>query len=170
MVERKIIVAQMEWVFIDKSEWGPGPWHTEPDKIQWQHEGRACLIVRNASGALCGYAGVTEGHPFFGVEYDKGTTGKNSDHWDHSPEAQLDVHGGITFSDYCNPHEGDRGICHVLEDEEKTYWFGFDCGHVQDLMPTHKHLSDAVYRDVPYVRDQVQRLAEQLNRIDRERR
>ena len=48
--------------------WGPGPWVDKPDKIQWPDKvtGLPCLVVRNHSGAWCGYVGVSEEHPHFG--------------------------------------------------------------------------------------------------------
>lgn len=61
---------------IDKSQWGDGPWQSEPDKIQWQDEatGLPCLIVRGPVGALCGYVGVPKTHPAYGLHYDGCTT------------------------------------------------------------------------------------------------
>lgn len=53
---------------VDKAGWGPGPWQSEPDKMQGP--GLPCLIVRNSLGALCGYAGVSPGHPAYGLHYD----------------------------------------------------------------------------------------------------
>lgn len=58
---------------VDKSTWGPGPWQSEPDKLQWKDEatGLACLIVRSdVSGSLCGYVGVPSTHPAYGLSYD----------------------------------------------------------------------------------------------------
>lgn len=51
----------IEYQTIDKSEWGAGPWQSEPDKKQWQdpETGLPCLIVRGPPGALCGYGGLT---------------------------------------------------------------------------------------------------------------
>lgn len=56
----------------DKAGWGDGPWQSEPDKRQWQDDatGLPCLIVRGPVGALCGYVGVPEGHPAYGLSYD----------------------------------------------------------------------------------------------------
>jgi hypothetical protein len=79
----------MEWTRIDKSSWPDGPWQNEPDKAQWidKATGYDCLIVRNHSGAWCGYVGVPEGHPCHGKGYD---------------DVDVDVHGGLTFADSCN--------------------------------------------------------------------
>src|SRR5258708_7790184 len=73
---------------IDKSEWGPGQWLDEPDKIQWQDEatGLPCLVVRGPVGALCGYVGVAPNHSLHGKGYD---------------DCDVDVHGGLTFAHGC---------------------------------------------------------------------
>jgi hypothetical protein len=36
----------IEYLFLDKSEWGAGPWQIEPDKVQWQDNetGLPCLV------------------------------------------------------------------------------------------------------------------------------
>lgn len=95
-----------EWTRLDKSTWGDGAWQSEPDKVQWVDDttGLDCLIVRNNGGALCGYVGLPESHPFHGKDY--GQCSQNppcEDSWcDHSPGSRVDVHGGLTFADSCN--------------------------------------------------------------------
>jgi hypothetical protein len=144
----------------DKSEWGAGPWMDEPDKMHWIDEATDmdCLIVRNGGGALCGYVGVTEGHPMFGKHYD---------------EAEVTVHGGLTFSDYCAE---DGKICHVPAPgrPERVYWFGFDCSHSGDYSPAYaqrlKQYGDIYghtdqYRNVAYVQAQCAKLARQLKAV-----
>lgn len=61
-----------EWRWLDKSAWGSGEWTSEPDKKQWADAatGLPCLIVRGPFGALCGYVGVPQDHPAFGLHYD----------------------------------------------------------------------------------------------------
>jgi hypothetical protein len=63
-------VETKEYRTIDKTLWPRGEWDDEPDKMQWQDEatGLPCLIVRGPVGALCGYVGVPEGHPCFGLQ------------------------------------------------------------------------------------------------------
>lgn len=94
-----------------KSEWKAGPWHNEPDKKQWSdaETGLPCLIVRGPVGALCGYVGVTKGHPFYGVGYSECPQGAacadrtEENLWcDHTPEHLLEVHGGVTFAGPCH--------------------------------------------------------------------
>ena len=186
------------WTYMDRSDWPRGEWTSEPDKMQWQDEatGLPCLIVRNQSGALCGYVGVAEGHPFFGLEYSDCSLPEAKPHgitedaeisqwWaerkakrlvcnergycDHTPESILEAHGGITFSDFCRPYgdDGERGICHVPDagEPERVYWFGFDCAHSWDVIPTmqgHGYGNEGWYKPVSYVQAECQKLAEQL--------
>lgn len=104
--------AAMEWARLDKSSWGDGPWQNEPDKVQWLDEatGLDCLIVRNNGGALCGYVGVPESHPWHGKDYSQCTQTPACDesYCDHTPEHRLRVHGGITFADGCNEPSRER--------------------------------------------------------------
>jgi len=98
---------------IDKSDWARGPWDNEPDKIQWQDPATRlpCLIVRGPIGALCGYVGVYEWHPLFGVGYSECPKGEacserkpdgDYQYCDHRPESALTVHGGLSFADRCH--------------------------------------------------------------------
>ncbi len=133
---------------IDKSKWGDGPWQHEPDRKEWTHAGFACLIVRGGlHGALCGYVGVPPGHPWHGKKYD---------------EVVADCHGGLTYANHC------RGaVCHVPApgEPEDLYWLGFDHAHAWDLSPAYPSRygldSDEVYRDMEYVTEGVESLAQQ---------
>lgn len=156
----------IEYHTIDKSTWGDGPWQNEPDKVQYPdpETGLPCLIVRNYSGALCGYVGITESHPYYKKDYD-------------TPD--VSVHGGITFADMCSPG-GDEahGICHVpgLGEPDHVWWLGFDCHHAFDLAPGMEaryktqlpmlYHSDNIYRDIPYVKSQIASLAKQLKALE----
>lgn len=160
--------------FQDKSHYPHrGEWDNEPDKIQWVDfiSGLDCLIVRNRGvGALCGYVGVPDGHPWFGKSYSCCTLPVPCQelYCDHSIDHDIDVHGGLTFSGFCD--EGnDHGICHVPEPGRpaRVSWFGFDCSHCFDLSPeyTENPMPEEVYRNVAYVRQQVQKLALQLHEV-----
>jgi GNAT superfamily N-acetyltransferase len=144
--------------------WGVGPWVHEPDKVSWTDPltGRPCLVVRNHMGSLCGYVAVDPGHRLHGVSYNQ-------------VDCELEVHGGLTFSDKCD--DGPHGrICHIPEPGKphNVWWFGFDCGHAWDFTPMlHGPLMQglgilrhaepwAVYRGVGYVITEVQALARQL--------
>lgn len=105
------------------SEFGPGPWEAEPGRVEWYHGDTPCLMRRNRMGVCCGYAAVAPGHPLHGKGYDD------------APD--FVVHGGLTFASSCDGEEG-TGICHVPRPGEpgEVWWFGFDCGHGMDLIPT----------------------------------
>src|SRR5437588_8775903 len=141
-----VIALEREYHTRDKAEWGDGPWLSEPDKAQWTDPatGLPCLAVRGQSGALCGYVGVTEGHPFFGVGYDADATLPVNHRCDEpycrpSPEHVLDVHGGVTFSEACDDGAEDRAICHTPKpgESDHVWWIGFDCAHFYDFSPDY---------------------------------
>jgi len=88
----RLEMKTIEYRTQDKSTWEVrGEWDNEPDKVQWKDEatGLPCLIVRGPLGAWCGYVGVSEGHKFFGKDYD---------------DVDADVHGGLTFAKGCSDH------------------------------------------------------------------
>lgn len=133
-----------------------GPWIGEPNKMQWidAATGLPCLIVRGPLGALCGYAGIYSGHPFHKKNYD---------------DMDVDVHGGLTFSDGSqHPTDESQGICHIPEPgtSDDVWWFGFDCAHCDDFVPgmdlTFSYRG-GTYRNVAYVAAQVTSLAAQLH-------
>lgn len=149
---------------VDRSKWSRGPWDDEPDKKQWIDEatGLPCLVVRSPLGHLCGYVGVSNGHPLFEKSY-----------WD----ADVDVHGGPTYSDHCG---GD--ICHLVEDgdDDNVWWIGFDCAHSGDASPWRddmfrslskftdllsgvRSFGTEAYRSFAYVERECKSLASQLS-------
>lgn len=153
-----------------------GPWVDEPDKVQWVDEktGLDCMVKRNDHGAWCGYVGVTKGHPFYGISY--------SEIYDRFPEVEIDVHGGLTFSDKCHEGLGDDAICHVPFPgrDGDVWWLGFDCAHAFDLSPLmgyrmHEYdperwpwppvqgvLGADVYRTVDFAKNECRKLAASL--------
>lgn len=144
-----------QWTTIDKSDWPEGPWHHEPDKVQWVDEatGLPCLVVRNVMGAWCGYVGVPPGHAWHGVGFG-------------AIDAGVFVHGGLTFAGPCQPDADESaGVCHVPDpgEADDVWWVGFDCNHCFDVMPVWVRLAagDAAYRDLAYVRAEVTGLASQ---------
>ena len=69
---------------------------------EWTTEaGLKATVIATPMGYRCGYVGVPEGHPLYGKHYD---------------DVDVDVHGGLTYSN--------------LEDELWT--FGYDCAHWDD--------------------------------------
>ena len=156
---QKAIRAHTEQMAKAKASYVDGPWNAEPDRVEWRSRSRGlvCLVTRNQVGAWCGYVGLPPGHAFHGK------------HWDDVP---VDVHGGLTFSGFCSGH-----ICHVPAkgEPEDVWWLGFDCAHAFDLIPAmstfltkdnHHELDTGhvyhTYRDLAYVKREVERLADQL--------
>ena len=114
------------------------PWEHEPDHVEWTQHGFACEIKRSpTTGALCGYVYLPEGHPWHG-----GYEGLDE---------LVDVHGGFTYG---------------APKDDGTWCIGFDCSHAGDLCPRmmqHQHWYhpqyDDVYRDIDYVRAEVEKMA-----------
>jgi hypothetical protein len=130
---------------IPKEKWPPGPWHKEPDRLDFEHAGLPCLALRNHFGVWCGYAAVPPGHRLHGQHYD-------------GPD--VTVHGGLTYAGPCSD-----SVCHTPKpgEPDNVWWFGFDCGHGWDLTPANPlRFGDETYRDLAYVRHEIERLAEQL--------
>lgn len=163
--------------FVDKQCWSEGPWMQEPDKVSWVDEstGLDCLAKRNNfQGVWCGYVGLPKGHSLFGVEY--------------NAIEDIEVHGDLTFSGLCDEDDKEQGICHLSDNGESVWWFGFDCGHGGDICPGidafYKKMKiekgmnlgsfdigglfnfgDENYRDLSYVKAECKRLAAQLKSL-----
>lgn len=144
----------------DKSSWGPGLWQNEPDRVDFEAHGLACMLIRNSMGNWCGYAAVERTHPLYEKHYNE-------------VFGAIEVHGGLTYSDKCAGH-----ICHVPAPSkpDDVWWFGFDCGHAFDYKPglaaqlraagvkigSGGRLPGEDYRDVAYARAETDKLAQQL--------
>lgn len=164
---------------VEKSEWGPGPWLDEPDKVVWVDDATDfdCMIVRNGGGALCGYVGVPEAHPWHGTSYGECRhPGCDESYcYEHSPEGRMDVHGGLTFAAPCTKgaSEDEHHICHTARpDTGEVWWFGFDTAHAGDLCPAYSTRYGVeriggyeTYKTVDYVKAEVTSLAAQLKAV-----
>lgn len=146
----------------NKSTWGEGPWQTEPDRVDFVHAGLACLALRHPDfGHWCGYVGVPPGHPLHGRAYQE-------------IEVDLSAHGGLTYSKPCSGY-----ICHVAQPgtPENVWWLGWDFAHAFDFAPAVRAREQRmfanqpqllgrnpmdVYRDLPYVRANIEKVAEEL--------
>lgn len=122
------------------TDYDRGPWDNEPTSDQWVDEatGLLCVASREAAmGHWCGYVRVPDGHPWHGVEYDD--------------LYNVEVHGGLTYADA------------LREKPSGEWWLGFDCAHRGDIVPglRYRGVND-VWRDLPYVRAECARLAQQI--------
>ena len=159
-------MIDIEYRFIDKSEWVDGAWKDEPDKIQYtdKETGMPCLIVRSSrSGHLCGYVGIGEKHPLYQKDYEQ--------------VDDPDVHGGLTYASFCVEDDKEHGVCHIVEpgEEEPLWWFGFDCAHSCDVsgMANPKYFADyqdyrSSYKGFGYVKQQNTRLAVYLKNNEKQ--
>ena len=135
-------------------------WKNEPDRKHWvdPETGFDCLILRGPVGALCGYVGVPEGHPWYG----KG----------HNDLEDIQVHGGLTYADKCAGR-----ICHDEKHGDHpahnhVWWLGFDCAHAGDVIPNwvdkpispfdHNRFKGEEYRNIAYVEGECAKLARQI--------
>lgn len=137
-------------------DWPAGAWDGEPDVVEWFHEGFACMAIRHSTlGHWCGYVGVQSGHSWYQQGYD---------------DVSADVHGGLTFAgDDLTPPQGVESYVAKL----LRWWVGFDCGHSGDLAPAMLLArrtiglgsSGDVYRALPYVVAEVERLVQQAKEV-----
>jgi hypothetical protein len=155
-------IQTIEYRTVDKSTWLRGEWDDECDKKQWtdQATGYACLIVRNQFGALCGYVGIPEVHPCFGMDYDAV----------YESHESLSVHGNLTFSSGCQSehdvdHDQSVGVCHFDPAGGKVWWLGFDCAHACDILPAIG-FGWGEYRNLAYVTAELSNLAAQLKAVE----
>ncbi len=133
---------------VDRKGWEAGPWDNEPDQVMWVAKDPPhfrCMVWRHdANGQLNGYVAVPKDHPAWGRDYG---------------EIDVDVHGGLTFAG--------RGI-------DDSWVFGFDTSHGFDVCPGMEATMRSIgigspmrfgggeYRQLAYVRGEVESLARQL--------
>lgn len=159
LVYTKYLDMRAEPITVTERELPPGPWHDEPDHVDFEHANHACILHRGPSGAWCGYVAVPPGHPWHGKGFS----------WTDGIDAS--VHGGITYAAKCA-----GAICHVAKpgEPDDVWWAGFDCNHHLDMsaqdiiehgcgsyVDTPEYGWVAQYRTVEYARRQTEKLAEQ---------
>ncbi len=118
-------------------------WLEEPNKLEFEHAGLKCLILRDKFLFLGGYVGLPEGHKFHGV---------------HFGEIPFTAHKGLTFS---GQGDGDRR-------ESGYWWVGFYCDRPGDRVPGRPYpdRGGETYRDLEFVRRELESLAEQFEQGD----
>jgi hypothetical protein len=146
--------------WIDKSAWVDGEWQQEPDRIEWVYLGLPCLIVRQEGGWLCGYVGIPPTHPYYGYGKDM----------ENKELKEIYTDKAINFSEASQQIDDPRAVCHQLLPRTDDYWWiGFDCCHYDDVFPriikVYNFPSGTSYKNVEYVKTQVEFLARQLNQL-----
>lgn len=113
----------------------------------WLAHGLRCVTLNNPMGGINGYVFVPSGHPFHSIDYSDCPRGCRDEWCEHRPEAVVDVHGGITFSQL---------------DEDGDWVFGFDTLHAGDFMITQLAVHDGRIWDAAAVAEETERMASQL--------
>jgi hypothetical protein len=137
-----------------------GPWHDEPDHVDFEAHGLPCIVHRANLGAWCGYVAVPPGHPWHGKEFMSG-----------SDEPRAEVHGGVTYTSKCQ-----GPLCHVPKpgESDDVWWVGFDCAHLGDIVPGILAVSARTpsgfaqyesYKTLSYVRAETEELAKQAAEV-----
>jgi hypothetical protein len=109
----------------------------------WRYKGYDCQVLMTPMGHRCGYVRVPPGHPWWLKDYDDpstvaeqieereinydrisllgalaGVNREGPEPWLRTIEAQVEVHGGLTYAG---------------ELVDGQWWLGFDCAHAGDL-------------------------------------
>lgn len=126
---------------------------SEGDDKSWVYTAKngikiQCSIHRSSILILCGYIHINRDNSLWGMSYDD------------VYKYDIDVHGGLTY------HGAYDGY------DDNTWTLGFDCGHHGDLIPyyvANDHLYNILdvsgtYRDMIYVINEVEQLAEQVSK------
>ena len=107
---------------------------------EFVYKGYDCLIRRTSMHILCGYVKLPKEHKYYGKD---------------DLEIPVDVHGGLTWTGELKNEQG--------------YWIGFDCAHIDDLIPyTHfeypkyMQIGTDVYRTMDYVEQEIKSMINQL--------
>jgi len=136
-----------------KGKWGDEPHFSESVVEDEYGDSVFCTVLRNPNTlSLCGYVGVSKSHPAYGKHYDD----------IYSMGQTIGCHGGLTYSD--------SNILVSAVAKSGLWWFGFDCAHANDLIPSmlvHNlpTLNKGIYREFDDVVKNTKELAEQIIRI-----
>ncbi len=153
------------------------PWDQEPNLVKFEAEGLPCEMLRHEAGHWCGYVGVGQDHPWFGLscnsmikpskemlerrqlsdisllDFALYLVSRKDPEEELPISLALHVHGGIGYA------EGDDA-------NNDLWWFGFDCGHAGDLVPAVQDILPknlrGTYRTADFVIAECQNLAKQL--------
>lgn len=122
-----------------------GPWKSEPWQVEWidPETGIACELLRNRSGAWCGYVRLPLSHSW---APDDGSDGVDifDDRFCDVP-----VHWGVTYAQ-------------VIGD---TMCVGFDCAHLGDMYTLSEPSIGGEYRNVGYAKHETERLARHAKKV-----
>jgi len=118
------------------------------------------LNIKGNHAWRCGYVGVPEGHSLYDTDYNK--------------LDNIEVHGGLTFSNYNQRYDEAAGV-------QKYWYLGFDCAHSNDVLDTdtkvkynvkdyNYHVDYPITCDLDYVKCEVKYLAKQIQELEEEKK
>lgn len=111
------------------------PWLAEPNELHWiNNDGQECLILRH--NLMNHLCGYVRADKL--IDYNP------------SDLIEIVVHGGVTFSGTLPNYEG--------------WWIGFDCAHHNDFIPNNSQYNSGIYRNIEYVKNEVECMAYQLSK------
>lgn len=115
----------------------------EPDYLSFKYKGTKCEIKRNSEMLfLCGYASFRPCYCYDVANY-------------RNNLENIDVHGGVTY------FEVSPG---------GTITIGFDCAHINDLIPTFSiqagEKEGEEYRTIDFVKKEIRRMVDQIIKIN----
>lgn len=126
----------------------------EGDYMEFEAYGMPCIIKRHS--AWCGYVGVPKNSRLDGKGYSFYSQSENGISKLEEAINNIEVHGGLTFA-------GKR------KENDDTWYFGFDCGHCDDLtkydLEVDYDLGNRQYRNKEYVIKETKKLALQIKEI-----
>ena len=122
----------------------------------WPEGGVFCAVLRGPVGALCGYAMVPEGHPWWGLCEDEEVPTPAAVDLEQHPEQFMDDHGTVPAFLAMAAEGGIESFARRLGGQVQVHggltwagpmaiegapwgwWIGFDCGHHRDATdPAH---------------------------------
>lgn len=130
---------------------GVKPWLSEPDS--WLHiddDGLVLAAVRAGVGWWRGYLGIHKA-------------------MDHNRLRGIRAHGGLTYKKAESPGSLTTTMLMALSVsgyEMPVFWIGFDCGHRGDMVPQQGWIEVGIYRDLEFVRGEIQRMADQVRALE----
>lgn len=120
------------------------PWNIGPTFIYEQRGDFHLLVLKTVGKHCCGYVGVNQGHPLWGMEY------RSNDY--ENPIMDFGVHGGITFTGFHKKNFPANDI----------WWIGFDCAHSDDYCPNNPFGNESNYKTQGWTWMETEKLLKQI--------
>ena len=114
---------------------------------EWEVHGFKCRVLDSPFQGYNGYVAVPKGHPIHGLSYN---------------DFDINVHGGVTFSDFGEDKPNKEG--EILWPNPELYWIGFDTAHYGDWVGYNPDMGGRKW-SVEDVAQETEQMAKQLRQI-----